>query len=942
MTMAKIHKIYKGAHADGGLVTDQQPPAVEAIKDTVRDPQAAKMLDMDLARLTMMNQPVQRMAGGGAVKADQQQSDSMRLQLLAGGGSVDMPYGGVSIDNMPDTNAFSVNSKPSSQAYTALGVPLLDESGQVKPNPQTSYDLRMADLEKKLETGIKPDWMSDTDFAQDQVSRGRGQGHILPAALSAMSLPYEAAEKVIGSSMGLDPMTGMIGKVGEFHNIPKAGQYMASRAAPFAKDVGAMANELYMSGKMPLTVNPTFHMAEPVKSAERVLAPANEQGFYSPTEAAALNLQRKSGQGQAFLNDLMKQENVRPDEINAMGLDTFLKGKTNVTADEVRDYIAKNKIQLGEAKYGELTPRELSAEWERLAQQEYGKSYGELYDNEANSIERMIKNDREPKFEDYSMPGGENYREVVLTLPSNRPSLKNMSRAEYNSAIDAADKSGVTDYKSSHWDEPNPLAHLRLKDFTDVEGKKTLLVDEVQSDWHQAGRERGYRTPDAIAKQAEINQQLKRLDLDRLDLYDELKAIQLHDPNYPFNNDWLEASKKISENTKQQSDLKEQALSFGSIPNAPYKEDWYQLALKRAIKEAIDGGYDRVALPTGQRVAERFDLSKQADGVFWNPDKKELTVKTKDGDYAPVAVGISDQEVSKYVGKDVAKRLLSTDKENVYGVGNVHSLLGEDLTVGGEGMKKYYDEIYPGYLKKFGKKYGASVGKTTVDADGVAEPLHYMDITPAMRKEFSTGIHMKNGGKVQFANDLDAMKYALMNDAGYKKGGQVKERLFDEQDKGDWFNKKGERRLPQGDKKIRSPLLRPPKGTRFPVTDPKMEKDFDFSRYPIKKVPVEELYSIQNNVREDNLKPERKHGKPIHVVIWKGKYWVVDGNHRASEFWAAGEKNIHAHVLNLDDHPEMEKTIFGGGAVKNKPITSAGKMDYNVDDMRYALTRRQG
>jgi hypothetical protein len=87
-------------------------------------------------------------------------------------------------------------------------------------------------------------------------------------------------------------------------------------------------------------------------------------------------------------------------------------------------------------------------------------------------------------------------------------------------------------------------------------------------------------------------------------------------------------------------------------------------------------------------------------------------------------------------------------------------LSGLDLQVGGEGMKKYYDEIYPGYLKKFGKKYGAEVGKTTTptdyarDAQGVPsmypkeEPLFYMEITPKMREEFSTGIPMKRGGEV--------------------------------------------------------------------------------------------------------------------------------------------------------------------------------------------------
>jgi hypothetical protein len=363
---------------------------------------------------------------------------------------------------------------------------------------------------------------------------------------------------------------------------------------------------------------------------------------------------------------------------------------------------------------------------------------------------------------------------------------------------------GKDQYRSSHFDEPNVLAHLRMSDRV-TDGKKTLLVDEVQSDWHQAGRERGYRTPESIAKQAEVNQQLKRLDLDRLDLYDELKAIQLHDTNYPFNNDWLEVNKKISENTKQQSTLKEQALSFGSIPDAPYKDDWYQLALRRAVKEAIDGGYDRVALPTGQRVAERFDLSKHIDRIDYN--------KNSDGTYRMSAIkdegevfareNIPEKDLPSHVGKEMTRKILAEEGDLIRSIDEdemptYRSLSGLDLQVGGEGMKKYYDEIYPGYLKKFGKKYGATVGKTDVvtddkvdgiftdngkflvdSGDGInfkefntyaeaakhlgvgVEPLHYMDITPAMRKEFSTGIHMKKGGKVSFAPNVDAMRREL-------------------------------------------------------------------------------------------------------------------------------------------------------------------------------------
>lgn len=97
------------------------------------------------------------------------------------------------------------------------------------------------------------------------------------------------------------------------------------RVTPFAKDVGTMASELYESGRMPGMVAPNLYAVSLEGKPSKALAPANEIGFYSPTEAAALNLQRKSGSGQAFLNDIMKGENVRPDEIKTMGLDTFLK-----------------------------------------------------------------------------------------------------------------------------------------------------------------------------------------------------------------------------------------------------------------------------------------------------------------------------------------------------------------------------------------------------------------------------------------------------------------------------------------------------------------------------------------------------------------------------------------------------------------------------------------
>jgi hypothetical protein len=608
----------------------------------------------------------------------------------------------------------------------------------------------------------------------------------------------------------------------------------AERAAPVLGKVDKFVREGYDSGLIP---QPGFSTKDVTPKA---LAPANEQGFYSPTEAAALNLQRKSGNGQAFLNDILKGENVRAEEISGMGLDTFLKDKKNITAAEVQDYIAKNKLGLGEASYGtapKLTPEEkarltyldeenrkspLGAIDDRLGEGTYEElirlenirdrsSVSSLYDRQKETERRAQQMQRQgmqtvaralftqanhfnaraealdlqgagipkpTKFGQYQLPGGENYREVVITLPDPKDALMDQIKAlgitknktDRISVNDILQRGGsdelaeswkkaMTDpYRSSHFDEPNILAHLRMSDRV-TDGKKTLLVDEVQSDWHQAGREKGYGP--TMEKSVEAYYETK--DGQRIPI--------------GFGKTKEEAEANIDVGWKNMVDIKyethERKVKEG-VPDAPYKEDWYQLALRRAVKEAIDGGYDRVALPTGARVNERFSLTKHVDAIRanLNPDGTyQLGVQPIGKSMQKFDESVPADKLASILGKDLANKI--TSEVNEVGVESGKIFSGLDLKVGGEGNKKYYDEIYPGYLKKFGKKYGAEVGKTTTpteyarDAQGIPsrypkeEPLFYMEITPAMRKEFSTGIHMKKGGKVSFASNIDAMRHEL-------------------------------------------------------------------------------------------------------------------------------------------------------------------------------------
>ena len=43
-------------------------------------------------------------------------------------------------------------------------------------------------------------------------------------------------------------------------------------------------------------------------------------------------------------------------------------------------------------------------------------------------------------------------------------------------------------FRAGHFDEPNVVAHVRMDDRTDADGKKVLFVEEVQSDWMQSHR----------------------------------------------------------------------------------------------------------------------------------------------------------------------------------------------------------------------------------------------------------------------------------------------------------------------------------------------------------------------------------------------------------------------------------------------------------------------
>jgi hypothetical protein len=471
----------------------------------------------------------------------------------------------------------------------------------------------------------------------------------------------------------------------------------------------------------------------------------------------------------------MKGQDVKKYEIEAMGLENYLRGKSNVTRQEVQDFIANNKIDVQERVLSGTGDKsrvfsEFNPAIDKFVVYGDGSSIQGAFNTaeEANNYVKQV-NSQIPygpsTYDKYQLPGGENYREILLTLPNqwdkpraaqiaNEARIKALRQEmhgtsgtdEIRSEIsrlhneNTALQKQISDapiFKSSHFEEPNILTHMRVNDRVDAEGKKMLLIEEVQSDWHQAGREKGYQNKSGQ--------------------YGEKVSPEEYKRGVALQNQQRNQSEPLT--PSEQAELNdimgrhEASIVGGRVPDAPFKDTWHQLALKRAIKEAVDKGYDRIGLTTGAQQAERYNLSNHVQDLTLHGtgDNLRLSATSADGTHKVIDMqDVTPKTLPNYIGKEAAQKLLAQPEPNPENPYAARNLFGVDLKVGGEGMKKYYDEIYPNYLNKLGKKYGAQVGETKVNTvkeraensmipTMKQEPVRYLDITPEMRKAIKEG-----------------------------------------------------------------------------------------------------------------------------------------------------------------------------------------------------------
>ena len=128
----------------------------------------------------------------------------------------------------------------------------------------------------------------------------------------------------------------------------------------------------------------------------------------------------------------LKGKGVKAEEIRWSGIQPWLEGKKSVTQQDLQAFMAENELHIETQVLGGETGRSSDTRWS-----------------------------------EYTLKGGENYREILFKMPS----LGGYS----------------TQAMRTHWGETDVIAHARVQDMRTIWGKKVLFVEEIQSDLHNEG-----------------------------------------------------------------------------------------------------------------------------------------------------------------------------------------------------------------------------------------------------------------------------------------------------------------------------------------------------------------------------------------------------------------------------------------------------------------------
>lgn len=187
------------------------------------------------------------------------------------------------------------------------------------------------------------------------------------------------------------------------------------------------------------------------------------------------------------------------------------------------------------------------------------------------------------RYEHKTLCGGDDYREWLLTLPDYPIS-----------------------YYNKHYYERNLLLHIRTKARLDHAGRRLLFIEELQSDWHQAGAVQGYQ-----------NRWPGRL------------------PPAPFSKGWVGLAMKLLLMHAAEQGFDGLAWTSGEVQESHYMRP--MSPVRRIYDEEIPRALERLCRPWGGHVGRttvttkepRLNITRQLDKWFIIDSKGHFSTKPR-------------------------------------------------------------------------------------------------------------------------------------------------------------------------------------------------------------------------------------------------------------------------------------------------------------------------
>ena len=424
-------------------------------------------------------------------------------------------------------------------------------------------------------------------------------------------------------------------------------------------------------------------------------------------------LPQVKAKGSQYLGAL-KKRGASPDEIEWTGLGDWLDGNESViTRKSLADFVATNGVLVTE---------------QSLTQAEGLTIYSSM-----------------------TLPGGKNYRELLLSLPERSPinyninDLKNLGPEKYDFdghdlfwPVEAPDQvyiipkskcstpedalnyvvenkhvtpSDDVNFQSTHFLTKNLLAHVRLSTFEE-QGKRTLVVEEIQSDWHQQGRRFGYNYIGAG--------KLSPREAELLGLRDAtFSAEHISDQD-------VQKSERLELEVGASLNFKTKKNSVMAVPDAPFKNNrWLKLALKRVLRMAAEEGFDEISWAPGSIQIERSSSGRSIDKA-----KLTYTIQhdgnavwmffggSKIGPYELLGSDLSTSDIKNKIGPELFNQALLEIKDKRAGYSGTIQMDNIKLKLENRGVATFYDTILPNTLTSIvkGLDPDACIKKSTLNS----------------------------------------------------------------------------------------------------------------------------------------------------------------------------------------------------------------------------------